>query len=204
MTLEDFRKNRSAAKQSAILDAAMRVFRRDGFAGASMEVIAGEASVSTATLYRHFRSKGELFEAVATASIEALETQVSLTQSSTPLQHLAALCHAYAMVLSTPDTIGMVRMIVAETGRNLDLAERFYHAVKSRLGDNFERAVEALASAGDLIDAPRRSAPGQLQGMIEHAILMRGLILGDEAGPAAPIEDIAQDALATWSARWLR
>ena len=204
MTLEDFRKNRSAAKQSAILDAAMKVFRRDGFAGASMEVIAGEASVSTATLYRHFRSKVELFEAVATASIETLETQVSLTQTTDPLQRLTALCYAYAALLSEPDTIGMVRMIVSETGRNPDLAERFYGAVKSRLGDNFERAVDDLAAAGLMIDAPRRSAPGQLQGMIEHAILMRGLILGDEAGPAAPIEDLAQDALATWTARWLR
>ncbi len=147
-----------------------------------MEVIAGETSVSTATLYRHFRSKVELFEAVATASIEALETQVSMAQSEDPMRRLTALCHAYAILLSDPNTIGMVRMIVSETGRNPDLAERFYIAIKSRLSDNFERAVEELALAERLIDAPRRSAPGQLQGMIEHAILMRGLILGDEAG----------------------
>ena len=169
-----------------------------------MEVIAGEASVSTATLYRHFRSKVELFEAVATASIEALETQASLAQSEDPMQRLAALSRAYAILLSDPNTIGMVRMIVSETGRNPDLAERFYTAIKSRLGDNFERAIEDLAEAGHLIDAPRHSAPGQLQAMIEHGILMRGLILGDDAGPAAPVEDITRDALATWTARWMR
>ncbi|MEM9107632.1 MAG: TetR/AcrR family transcriptional regulator [Pseudomonadota bacterium] len=204
MSLEDFRKNRSAEKQSAILTAAIGLFRRDGYAGASMEEIAGQAGVSTATLYRHFRSKAELFEAVAATSIETLQTQVSLQPSTDPLAHLETLTLAYARLLDNPDTIGLVRMIVAETGRNTDLAERFYRAVKARLGDTFAAAVARLMENERLVDGVWDSAPGQLQGMIEHAILMRGLILGDEAGPAAPPETVAGEALRTWSARWLK
>ncbi len=204
MTLEDFRKNRSAAKHSAILSSASALFRRDGYAGASMEDIAGHAKVSTATLYRHFRSKVELFEAVATASIETLETELSLSAASDPFGRLSTLAHAYAALLSQPETIGLVRMIVAETGRNSDLADRFYSAIKIRLSDHFDQAVEDLHASGRLNEASFDAAPGQLQGMIEHAILMRGLILGDTAGPAAPIEYLADEALTTWSARWLQ
>ncbi|MHA7900413.1 MAG: TetR/AcrR family transcriptional regulator [Henriciella sp.] len=203
MTLEDFRKNRSQAKQAAILDAAMALFRQAGFAGASMEDIAKKAAVSTATLYRHFRSKTALFEAVATTSIEALETQISQINSTDPRTRLSALAHAYAGLLAQPNTIGLMRMLVSETGRDSDLATWFYNAIKSRLGDHFDRAVQDLDKAGLLAEATFEVAPGQLQGMIEHAILMRGLILGDEAGPAAPVEQLAEDALRTWSARWL-
>ncbi len=57
MSLEEFRKKRAAQKQDAIRRAAERLFLKRGFDGASIEMIAAEAEVSTATVYSHFGSK---------------------------------------------------------------------------------------------------------------------------------------------------
>lgn len=51
-------------KREAILAGALTVFARDGYARGSIDVIAAEASVSTRTIYNHFRDKAELFREV--------------------------------------------------------------------------------------------------------------------------------------------
>lgn len=53
-----------AGTRRAIMDAALRLFARRGYHGASMAAIAGAVGVSKAGLYWHFRSKADLFRAV--------------------------------------------------------------------------------------------------------------------------------------------
>jgi AcrR family transcriptional regulator len=53
-----------AKRRSLILDAARRVFTRDGYNGAKTQDIAREAQVSEALVYRHFPSKLALYRAV--------------------------------------------------------------------------------------------------------------------------------------------
>lgn len=62
--LDKYRKKVSAQKRRGILAAAHRVFQGEGFDGGTMAEIAKLADVSTATLYKHFDSKEELFCAV--------------------------------------------------------------------------------------------------------------------------------------------
>jgi AcrR family transcriptional regulator len=57
-------------KRRAILDGALEVFARDGYARASIDVIAKEAGVSTRTIYNHFQDKAALFGAVISQSAE--------------------------------------------------------------------------------------------------------------------------------------
>jgi AcrR family transcriptional regulator len=51
-------------KRQAVLTGALTVFARDGYARASIDVIAAEAAVSTRTIYNHFQDKAGLFRAV--------------------------------------------------------------------------------------------------------------------------------------------
>ena len=53
-----------AEKRALILGAARKAFLGAGFEGASMEAIAASAGVSIMTLYRHAKTKDDLFEAV--------------------------------------------------------------------------------------------------------------------------------------------
>jgi AcrR family transcriptional regulator len=51
------------ATRQRILEAAERVFSRDGFQGATTREIAREAKVNEVTIFRHFRSRDELLRA---------------------------------------------------------------------------------------------------------------------------------------------
>lgn len=201
MTLEQFRKKRSAGKRKAILAAAGESFRKEGFARTSMETVARNAKVSTATLYRQFTSKEDLFDAVVTETMDELALSEGVTGNAKA--SLRALARAYARLLSQPETRGMFRMVVAECGRDAALADRFYKAVKSRLSDLFVDAIAREVMAGKVkrLNAPDHVA-GQLQGMIEHSTLLRGLVMGDEIETLAEADHIAEEALKTWVARW--
>ena len=56
-------------KRQTIADAALQVFLRQGFAGASVDEIAAEARVSKPTIYAHFGSKEELFRRIMAAIV---------------------------------------------------------------------------------------------------------------------------------------
>jgi len=55
--------------RARILDAALEVFAADGFAGATMASIAERAELGTASLYRYYASKDDLFAAVVTPTL---------------------------------------------------------------------------------------------------------------------------------------
>lgn len=57
-------------KRQAVLAGGLTVFARDGYARASIDVIAAEAKVSTRTIYNHFQDKAGLFRAVIQDSAE--------------------------------------------------------------------------------------------------------------------------------------
>ena len=64
MGLESYRRKVSESKRRSIMQAARAEFQDNGFTHAAMAEIARKADVSTATLYKHFGSKEELFAAV--------------------------------------------------------------------------------------------------------------------------------------------
>jgi AcrR family transcriptional regulator len=55
----------AAATRQQILDAGWAEIQRAGYRPVSVEAIAARAGVTRVTVYRHFRSRGELFEAIA-------------------------------------------------------------------------------------------------------------------------------------------
>ena len=56
------REQQKEAKRLALVDAALSVFSRVGFAAAKMDDVAEEAGVSKGTVYLYFDSKEQLFE----------------------------------------------------------------------------------------------------------------------------------------------
>lgn len=202
MSLEEFRRKRSARKRDDILHAALKRFRTDGYARAPMEAIAADAGVSTATLYRHFRSKEVLFEAIAKQSLEGL-VSLAQKQEADGLSQLRALAREYAARLAEPETRGMVRMLIAEVGGGGALSELFYESIKKTVAGAFAGAVLKCVEDGTIfIEDPPEAVAGQLQGMIEHGTLLQGLVRGDEIVPMRATDEIANEALKTWLARW--
>lgn len=67
---------KTSDKPALILDAALDLFRQYGYRRTSMEDIAQAANVAKGTLYIYFKSKDELFEALARRLAAQIETNV--------------------------------------------------------------------------------------------------------------------------------
>lgn len=194
MSREDFLQRRAAAKRSAVLAAARDRFSADGYERANMERIAQEAQVSTATLYRQFPSKIDLFQAVLGQSVAMFETELAAAAQRTPRRRIEALAHAYAATLDDPFNAGILRAVFSAAPTSPEVAAAFYEHVKSVVPVAFHTAMAQAAEAGLIVLGDNPDQPGaHLMGMIEHAILWRRL-LQNTPGPHAP-EAIAKAAL---------
>lgn len=70
------------AKREAIMSAAMRVFVRDGYSGASIETIASEAAVSKQTIYNHLGDKQRLFDSLINENVDRFNaTQFAMIET---------------------------------------------------------------------------------------------------------------------------
>jgi len=76
--------------RALILEAAKRLFARDGVEAVSMSAIADEAGVGKGTLYRHFENKGQLCETLLDENQRALQqtTFSRLAEMDTPVEKL--------------------------------------------------------------------------------------------------------------------
>jgi AcrR family transcriptional regulator len=117
-------------KRQAIEVAAARVFLRDGYAGASVDVIAREAGVSKATLYSHFRSKEELFAAIICQQCGhmVVEAQTSGAAGASPEQILRRLGERFLNNTLSPNLLAFYRVVAGEAFRFPALGKVIYES----------------------------------------------------------------------------
>jgi TetR/AcrR family transcriptional regulator, transcriptional repressor for nem operon len=65
-----------------IVDAASRLFRRDGYGGSGIDGLTKEAGVTNGAFYGHFKSKSEAFRTVVLAGMEQLRLAVADLKTS--------------------------------------------------------------------------------------------------------------------------
>lgn len=196
--------NRSERKKTEILAAARGVFLREGYSAAGMETVARMAGVSTATLYAYFPSKAKLFEIVVHDAVQNMAEPVRASgrTKGDARARLTGLALAYAAFMSQPATRAIFRMVASERRRFEAVADHVRQAAHQALGGTAIQIIEELVASGELtVDRPAGAA-GQLLGMLDHATLMLGLAAGDEARPARPLRDIAEEAVETFLARY--
>lgn len=124
------REQQKQAKRLALIEAALAVFSRVGFAAAKIDDVAEEAGVSKGTVYLYFDSKEDLFEGMVKAKMMpmlegAAEIAFDPDMSATARlkQHLRFF---YTKVLDS-DRRQIMRLIMAE-GPNFPHLAEFYHA----------------------------------------------------------------------------
>jgi AcrR family transcriptional regulator len=162
-------------RRAAILDAALEVFSRRGYNGASIDEIANAAGISKALIYEHFPSKKDL--------------HVSLLE-----RHTQDIFMRLAQTADTKDP-GEVRL---RNGVNafFEWAETHREAFRLLFRDTFEPEVAAV------LDRLQNQATGAIAAlMASEPALQAG---GDDAELALSIEAMAQQlsggvqSLAIW------
>ena len=148
--------------EERILDAAALVFLEHGFRGASVDEIAEVACAGKPTIYARFPSKQALFTAVVERLVRRNTNFEAISCAGGSIEErLNGLAAVILTRVMTPETIGLIRVAVAEARRFPELATSV-----SRMGR--ERPTEALTDvlgglgASDAIGASPAFAPHRL------------------------------------------
>jgi AcrR family transcriptional regulator len=135
-----------------ILDAARDLFFERGLAGASMDEIAGRARAGKPTVYIRFPTKEALFTAVVMRSVA---DKLAHVEDYVPpgetiderLEHVGETLLHWALV---GDTMGLLRLAIAEARRFPDLASRVHRMTRERTGEVVARLLSEVAQSDEL------------------------------------------------------
>jgi AcrR family transcriptional regulator len=189
--------------EERILDAAGHVFLQRGFSGASVEEIAEVACAGKPTIYARFPGKQALFTAVVERLVRRNTSLDDFSCAGGSIEErLEALAAVILNTVLIPETIGLIRVAVAEARRFPDLASNV-----SRMGR--ERKAEAVAhvfaefAGSDDIGASPAFAPDRLQetarrflDLVVLRMLVRALFGEDLAALRAEIGPYAASSVA--------
>ncbi|NBB52447.1 TetR family transcriptional regulator [Rhizobium sp. CRIBSB] len=193
-------------RRTSILRHARDQFVREGYTAARMEPIARQAGVSTATLYATFASKEVLFSAVIDDASDDFATQMAAVHAldGDARVQLTTFIAAYARFMSDPFVRSIFRLVMAERPRFRDVAMKFFERGRDYFGAALIRSIMDLNQRGELSCEKPSWAAGQLMGMVEHPVFFVPLVTGDEVKSTRSIEQITEDAVATFLARYGR
>jgi TetR/AcrR family transcriptional regulator, mexJK operon transcriptional repressor len=179
------RRGTDLARMTSLMDAATRVFLREGYGLASIDKVATEAGVSTRTIYERFKNKADLLGAVISRLVERMSTvlaTVDLTRLE-PRAALLALARTMIQRVGDPDAVAMYRILVAEAHRFPELAAKMRETDKRCIDRTVADYFRDQVRRGALVLAdPDRAATLFLQ--MVCCELHQSLVFGDDAAQA--------------------
>ncbi|MDA8712424.1 TetR/AcrR family transcriptional regulator [Alphaproteobacteria bacterium] len=195
-------RRKDVGKRDAIILAARALFLERGFAGTSMECLAGVARVSKATLYSHFADKNALYRAI----IEDKVMDYRLADFSELLcgdmrRDLELIAVSLQDLLFDDEAVAMVRMVISEARQQSPLVKIFEEAgpgrVFARIADYFE-SCKQRGEPG--LGCPHDEASLFTDLVIGHRKFMRVLMNIEKVPKAAARKKNAHEAVSTFLA----
>lgn len=184
-------------KRDAIVQAAIGEFREHGFNGTSMDRVAAAADVSKRTVYNHFPSKEELFEAILLLMWERSQSPDDLAYTAArPLRdQLLELLAQKMRLLNDASFIDLSRVAMADMMHSPERA-RGITAKLSAKEEGLPRWLRAAQQDGRLrptMDVPY--AAQQLQGMVKAFAFWPQLAMGQPPLTTALQTQVVGDAV---------
>jgi AcrR family transcriptional regulator len=187
-----------------ILTAATELFTELGYDKTSLARVAERAGVSTATMFKQFPTKADLFEAIVLQFWDAgASADEAAPARGVPRAGLHTLGSRYAQLLRRPGMAGLHRMVIAEAPRFPELArvqfdlgkEPFFELVRDYI------ASEAHPTGSLTVDDTVR-ATTEFLGMISNFVLWPQLLLQEWAPSDRAVEETIDSAVETFLARY--
>lgn len=185
-------------KRRQILDGARQVFLAEGFDGASMGGIAKAAGVSKGTLYSYFESKEGLFERLIQ------EERASLAEATFRLDAddcdtravLRRLGRSFLAMLSRPEHIASVRMVIGAAEKLPRLGQTFYDAGPRQGVARLAAYLDRQVAAGRLAIPDTEVAAQQFLDLCGSLVMKQLMFTVTPAPDAAMAEQQVERALA--------
>jgi TetR/AcrR family transcriptional regulator len=165
-------------RRDGLLQAAMRVFGKYGFDGATMEQIAHEADVAKGTTYLYYRSKQSIYDATLSRGLAELDDWTRRALDRAPNLHDAIAAFVTARAEYFLEHRDFFRMYVAAISRQITSVKprasefqatvdrqtrRLEDAIRRGVADGEIRHVDPAAAALAIFDLTR--------GLVARAIL---------------------------------
>lgn len=190
MSLESYRQAVSAAKRADILKASLAHFLKYGFGRAAMAEIAREADVSTATLYKHFNSKEDLFSAIVAEAARVVEDEFAQRPPGDTLAEiLKNACRQYVAVQYDGHMNDLMRIVIAEAMVNPALARRMYVEVVDVRRNRVAGILQMIVEMGHLKPHDTQLSSTFLGGMMKEVFVWPALF-----DPSRPMPGNAEEA----------
>ncbi|MDL4820313.1 TetR/AcrR family transcriptional regulator [Actinomadura opuntiae] len=193
-------------KREAILAAALRVFSREGYERASIDMIAAEAGVAKPTIYNHLGGKENLFRQIMVDAARETSATFMAALDAFPTDPADAdelrsqlLAAAPAMVgcFHRAESWALQRLLYAESVRFPDLYGTVRANGADQVADALAGRLARLANAGHLAIADPDRAAAHFIALLTHELI--GLSeLGNRAVPADEIDTVVTAGIDTF------
>jgi AcrR family transcriptional regulator len=144
------RSRKGAQTRARLLDAARRVFERDGFLTARISDIAATAGLSQGSFYHYFDSKEQIFRELATAQEERLTAPPDDADDDAPRDDAphAVIGQANRRYLERYRDAAQLMGVIEQVSRYDDEVNAARAATQQHFGERAERAIRRLQREG--------------------------------------------------------
>ncbi|MEE8059447.1 MAG: TetR/AcrR family transcriptional regulator [Pseudomonadales bacterium] len=170
-------RTKSEAKRQNILVTASALFLKHGFDGVSMNQVAIDAGVSKQTVYSHYGSKEELFNAIIEFKCAIHEFTDRVFDTSRPVHEvLQELAEHFSALLMSDEAICIFRVCIGGAAQRTQIAELFWKAGPQRLAQRFREYLTEQNRLGKIhLDNPHFAAQQFLYMIKAEAYLQKAL-----------------------------
>ncbi len=163
-TRPETRRRRKAQRPQEIIEAAFCEFSRNGYATTTLERIAERAGVTKGTIYVYFENKEHLFISMVReftkAAHENLQELYESHDGSTAELLRGQFSFIYQHLVENKRRREVVRMLIAESSRFPELADRYYDEILRPCLDMLKQVIRRGIDRGEIrqsavIDSPQ-------------------------------------------------
>lgn len=195
------RKRDTSQKRLSILEAAVQAYQEEGYYHASMDRIAEIAGASKRTVYNHFKSKDDLFQAVISKYLEDQQShkQIKYDKNQTMEDQLSEFVDAELFLVNHPDRLGLAKVLTSVFLREPELAIRARAACQPPR-EPLKQWLQAAQKDGKLQISDTQISAAIFYSMVEGALTWPALF----SGYLKPeiLEPLRREIIATFLCRY--
>jgi AcrR family transcriptional regulator len=177
------------ARPEEVLDAALDLFARNGFAATRMDDIAKAAGLSKAAIYLYFPSKADVFKALVETRIVSLRNEIAMVGHAMMDDPVAGLRHVVKLwTASNADSrmIAIPRIVLAESARFPELADYYHRVVITQMQSILYQLLESGVAKGIFRNIEPKVASRALLAPMMFELLRRQAFVSEGDDVALP------------------
>ena len=154
MNATEARRRRKADRPKEILEAAFEEFSRNGYAATTLDQVALRAGVTKGTIYVYFENKEHLFismvRELTKPAMDSAQEMFERHEGSTADMLREQFSFIYRHIVEDRRRREVVRMLIAESPRFPELADRYHDEIHRPCIELLQRAIQRGIDRGEI------------------------------------------------------